>query len=420
MWLLRKALDTWKYEGLMAVLAKAKRYLIEGRPIVPPMQHSVPHAGLPVYECYKFILGRMQCGKIIEDAPQLHTINWIVPDLGAPGAGGHLTIFRCVKFLENHGYHNRVYFFNIMGGDTRGSVKNIYKRHYKNVAGDKAEIFSAHFDEIQPAEALIATSWQTAYLVRSLKNCKKKYYFVQDFEPMFFASSSEYYFAEETYRWGLIGITASPWLKLKLEQNYGMKCYAFGFSFNKDVYYPRAVKKSAPQIFLYARPNTPRRMFETAVLALTLVSERLPNTKFALAGGRIKGNYKLPFAFKDSGIASHEELAVLYAESDICVVLSGSNVSLVPLEVMGCKSVVLTNDDEHVRWLLNEDNAILARMEPQDIANKICDYLEHPEKLEQLRESGYEFARNTSWDEEYGKVLAAIKNEVDSSDERNT
>ena len=412
MWLLRKALDTWKYEGGMAGLYKTRKYLLEGKPKVPPMQHSAPPTGMPIYDCYKFILGRIQRGEVIKAAPQPRTINWIVPDLGAPGAGGHLDIFRCVKFLEDRGYHNRIYFFNVMGGDTRGPVKNIYERHYKNVAGDKAEIFSAHFDDIQPAEAVFATSWQTAYFVRSLDNCKRKFYFVQDFEPMFFASSSEYYFAEETYRWGFIGITASSWLKQKLEKDYGMKCYAFGFSFNRDVCYPREVEKKGRQVFLYARPNTPRRMFEVAVLALTMVSERMPDVRFVLAGGSIKGTYKLPFEFEDLGIVAYEDLPALYSATDICVVLSGTNVSLLPLEVMACKGVVLTNDNEHVRWLLNDENAILARMEPQDIADKICDHLAHPEKLERLREAGYEFAQRTSWDEEYGKVLKAMEIEL--------
>ena len=139
----------------MAVLYKTRKYLLEGKPKVPPMQHSAPPTGMPIYDCYKFILGRIQRGEVIKAAPQPRTINWIVPDLGAPGAGGHLDIFRCVKFLEDRGYHNRIYFFNVMGGDTRGPVKNIYERHYKNVAGDKAEIFSAHFDDIQPAEAVL-------------------------------------------------------------------------------------------------------------------------------------------------------------------------------------------------------------------------------------------------------------------------
>ena len=92
--------------------------------------------------------------------------------------------------------------------------------------------------------------------------------------------------------------------------------------------------------------------------------------------------------------------------------MSGSNVSLMPLEVMGCKSVLLSNDDEQVRWLVNEHNAILAHMDPMDIAEKICYYLTHPSELEKIREAGYEYAQKTSWDDEYGKVLKALEKEL--------
>ena len=49
---------------------------------------------------------------------------------------------------------------------------------------------------------------------------------------------SKYIFAEETYRFNFIGITAGDWLKEKLEKEYGMISTAFKFSYDKELHYP--------------------------------------------------------------------------------------------------------------------------------------------------------------------------------------
>ena len=58
--------------------------------------------------------------------------------------------------------------------------------------------------------------------MRDFRATAKKCYFVQDFEPSFFAPGSEWGFAEDTYRFGFHGITAGHWLADKLRNDYGM------------------------------------------------------------------------------------------------------------------------------------------------------------------------------------------------------
>ena len=45
-------------------------------------------------------------------------------------------------------------------------------------------------DSMKYAHATIATGWQTAYFVRRFNNTDNKFYFVQDFEPIFFGVGS--------------------------------------------------------------------------------------------------------------------------------------------------------------------------------------------------------------------------------------
>ncbi len=408
-----KAYHTWRTEGLKQVVSKTVHYLTkeENRRQVCP--DIIAPQGIDICAQYAFIAGEIRCGEIDTSEPEKKTINWFVPDLGAPGAGGHVTISRCICHLTKHGYKNRIYFYNTVGGDTREPVKRLYDSYYSDIAGG-AEIYSAHFDEIYSAEAAVATAWQTAYFVKGLTNARKKFYFVQDFEPWFFPHGSEYAFAENTYRFGFIGITASPWLKERLEADYGMKCHAFGFSYDKDIYFPRPRKEpDQKQILVYTRPSTARRAFELAMLSCWLVSRQMPDIRFVFIGAKDLGKlYELPFDYVDAGIATQEQLAEAYSQSDICMALSCSNVSLLPLEIMGCRSVVLSNDDEQVHWLQNGENSIMVPLDPNSIAEAILEYLGSSEKLEKLRENGYAYASRTSWEEEFDKVAAAMDAEL--------
>lgn len=410
-----KAYTVWRDEGIKTLTRKSIKYLT-GQP--GHLDPGIPflNPAMDICNDYAFAIGRVRMGKMLEDGAETKTINWFVPDLGAPGAGGHLNIFRCVAHLSRKGWKNRIYFSNTAGGDSRAGVRDLYEKYYAEVA-THAPIYSAHFDDILPAEAAFATSWQTAYNVKRLTNCRKKFYFVSDFEPMFFPCGGEYVLAENTYKWGFIGVTASSWLKEKLETQYGMKCYDYGFSYEKDLYCPQVVtdkQKDEKIVFVYVRPSTARRAFVIAMLACQLIAERMPAVRFIFAGEKIEGKYQLPFQYEDAGIIPLKELPYYYSKSDICVALSCSNLSLLPLEIMGCRSVVMSNDDEQVRWLLNEKNSLLVPMVPERIADSICDCLTHPEKLEAVRQAGYEFARTTSWEDEYAKVEDCLLKELRS------
>src|SRR5947208_1533993 len=133
-----------------------------------------------------------------------------------------------------------------------------------------------------------ATSWTTAYPVRNAKIEGGKFYFVQDFEPSFYPVGSESVLAENTYRFGLYGITAGGWLSKKLEHDYGMQCdhFEFGSDFGR-YYYVNSGHRS--KVFFYARPVTTRRGFELGVLALDRFHRAKPEYEINMAGWPVKG-----------------------------------------------------------------------------------------------------------------------------------
>ena len=331
-------------------------------------------------------------------------INWVIPEMGI-GSGGHINIFRFVQKLQDMGFKNRVYIFKSNALDSDQAFISFIDQYY-NLDTKNIEL---HYDVagMKPAHALIATSWQTAYFVRKFDKVISKFYFVQDFEPYFFAVGSEYTFAENTYKFGLRGITAGDWLKDKLRDEYGMKTESFSFSYDKDVYHALDKKDDKKRIFFYARPVTPRRAFELGLLALTDIAKKIPDVEVVFAGWDVSG-YKIPFAHKSVGSAKVEELSEIYSQCDMCLILSNTNLSLLPLEVMASNSVAVCTKGPNSTWLVNDENSIMVDFDPIAISDTLCYYLQNREELARIRKRGLEFALATSWDDEAKKVRDAI------------
>jgi O-antigen biosynthesis protein len=284
-----------------------------------------------------------------------NTINWFVPSIGR-GSGGHLNIFRFVRYLELDGFECRIVVFddaNLL------SAKQVKKNINEWFFPIKADVVFHPQQDVPPAAISVATGWQTAYPVAAFRGSRHRCYFVQDYEPWFYSAGSEWVFAEETYRLGLTGITAGDWLAQKLRADFGMTTHAVGFSYDRELYRRVPKRDDVPRVFFYARPPTPRRAFELGMMVLTALSERHPEIGVCLAGWDLS-NYRIPFAALSAGLLSLAELPDLYSQCDAALVLSLTNASLLPLELMACGCVVVSNRGPNVEWLLNDDTAVLS------------------------------------------------------------
>lgn len=141
------------------------------------------------------------------------------------------------------------------------------------------------FGTLGQCDALFATSWITAYPVRNARVDAAKFYFVQDFEPWFFPVGTDSVLAENTYRFGLYGITAGRWLAQKLSADYGMECdhYEFGSDFGRYSY-TNSGRRS--KIFFYARPVTARRGLSSGCWCWIAFTRCGPTTRSTWPAGR--------------------------------------------------------------------------------------------------------------------------------------
>ena len=331
-------------------------------------------------------------------------INWIVPSV-AKGSGGLANIFRAIYHLEQWGHTNRVYTIGKWATGGKG-IRDFVRTSYFPIEAS-IETFS---DQIADSDALVATNWMTAYAVRSAGNTARKFYFVQDLEHLFHAQGSFAEFAKATYRWGFQGITLGNWNAEVLESEFGMPCAPFGFSYDKEIYSCKGdLRRSGRgnRVLFYARPNTERRGFELGVLALSLVAKKRPDIEFVLVGFPPR-RIRFPFSSILPGVVSPAELAAWYRKCDAALVLSHTNLSMLPLELMACGCAVVSNTGRNVEWLLDEEVSQLAQPDPQSLAAAMLQLLEDERLRVKKVSAGRAFAEQTDWVSEIRKIEAAF------------
>jgi glycosyltransferase involved in cell wall biosynthesis len=393
-------------EGIKELARAILHRLVNGT-MPPPLTVEISE-GIDLLGAYDFILPkileRKSTASIGLDS-SAKTINWVIPSFGI-GSGGHINIFRFVGGLEKNGYICHV---SIVGDSDFESAEEARKCIIEHFEPLKATV-SLGIEGDKSYWLTFATSWITAYLVRDIVATKNKAYFVQDFEPEFYAKGSEYFFAEDTYRFGFNAITAGSWLSEKLAKEYGMNCRSVGFSYDKQRYQnKRDSSARVKRVFFYCRPPTPRRAFELGVLVLNEVYRKNPDVEFVFAGWDVS-NYDLPFPYLNAGLVSLDELPDLYCKVDAALVISSTNLSLLPLELMACGCPVISNSGANVEWLLKDGaNAALANPTVADLSSAIDRILNDEGYRSRLTEQALDYCSATSWDNEIKQFVGAIE-----------
>lgn len=333
-------------------------------------------------------------------------IAWVLSPL-SPGSGGQSTITRFARFLAKQGHNITIYIYEGVQPQTLSEARKILTTNFNlNVQVKKISQFKS-------ADVLIATGWETAYPVFNLKTTAHKFYFVQDFEPYFYGVGSKSVLAENTYKMGLYGITAGKWLSHRLSTTYGMETDYFDFGADLDIYKFDESKQSAKQkkICFYARPVTERRAFELGIIALDIFHKKHPEYSIEFIGWDTS-DYDIPFPYVNHGIVTPARLAELYEESVACLVLSLTNVSLLPLELLAAGCIPVMNEGENNEMVLGHNDYIrYAPAAPIELAEQLSQAVNEKD-IQQTALRASQSVKSLSWQDSYEKVELIIKREV--------
>jgi len=335
-------------------------------------------------------------------------IHWVMPDF-SPGAGGHMTIFRTIRYLETFGHTNTIWIYNPTLHESEEAAYQDIIQHFQLV---KAEVkFTSDPTFISASgDVVFATDWGSVSFVNSMAAFKRRFYFVQDHEPEFYAQGSYAISARNTYKHDLDCVCASPWLKQLMENKYGRWAREFWLSVDFNTYRLPEVEREngdVVKIAFYARHFTSRRAVELGFLALEALAEKGLNIEVHSFGAPLPFN-SAPFKCIDHGICDTEQLAKLYQTCDLGVVFSATNYSLIPQEMMACGIPVAELDVESTRAIFPEGVVSYLSTEPREMAEQLAELVENDEKRKHQAQIAYEWVSQFTWEDAAKAVEQAI------------
>lgn len=335
-------------------------------------------------------------------------IHWVMPDF-APGAGGHMTIFRTVRFLELFGHKNTIWIFGESIHETEEEAYQDIIQHFQLLKADVKFTSSEEFAKAS-GDVIFATDWGSVSYVNAVSNFKRRFYFVQDHEPEFYAQGSLAIAARNTYQQDLDCICASPWLKALMEEKYGRWAKEFWLSVDYQTYsLPKKERNNGEtvKIAFYARHFTSRRAVELGFLALEALAKKELNIEVHCFGAPLPFDCA-PFKCIDHGICNTEQLAAIYQECDIGVVFSATNYSLIPQEMMACGLPVAELDVESTRAIFPEGVVTYLSTEPRLMANGLAELVTNQELRLSQSDRAYKWVRQFTWEDVAKCVESAI------------
>jgi glycosyltransferase involved in cell wall biosynthesis/GT2 family glycosyltransferase len=339
-----------------------------------------------------------------QDAP-LH-VAVVIPPFRI-GSGGHNSIFQLCLGLERFGHSVSIWLADPTGRQKEewpGVLRATIREHFAPL---EAPVYSG-FDDWFGADVAVATGWETVHPVLLLEDCRARAYLVHDHEPEFHATSAESRWAEETYRFGLFHIAASPWLRTLLEERYGAVATTFRFGVDHETYRPQPVERRWDTVLFYSRHVTPRRAVPLGLLALAALHVRRPDVRIVLFGDHAPPQTSFPF--EHVGVAGQAELAALYGEATVGLVLSMTNYSLVPQEMMACGLPCVDLAGFSAETVFGPNGPVeLAAFDPDAIAGAVERLLDDRALWEARSEAGQRFVAEATWDRAAREVEAGLR-----------
>lgn len=284
---------------------------------------------------------------------------------------------------------------------------------------------------IPNADVVIATAWETAYLVSKLNACKgKKFYFIQHYEiwPIWNDEDSwakvetlepdpnKLYLAmhdvpfdneglrdfkklvDATYTLSLNKIVISSWLKELVETKFHEPAYGpITNGTNFETFHLEDIPRFGKRILMPWRPAKWKGT-QDGLEALAIVRQRHPEAEFGVHGN--PADLNLPDWITKYGRVSDDELRHLYNQAGIYVIPSWVEGSqLPPMEAMACGCAVAATNVGGVTDYAVAGKTVLVSppREPEALADNISVLLEDSERLRRMAEAGNKYIAQFTW-----------------------
>lgn len=348
---------------------------------------------------------------------KIKTVNWLVPNFDHIKFGGIYTIFRFIEKASIEGLQNRIIIYDNPSFDIK-KLENEIADNFPNLVNFEIIIFdhnSQDADEMPECDIAFCSFWVSAYLLLKFNKTKRKYYFIQDYEPLFYPGGSTFALAESTYRFGFRGLVNTPGLLAAVNQRHGMEGISFIPAVDQTVYYPDTNRSNERiKIFFYARPNNPRNAFNLGITIIKQLLEKYGDSiEIVTAGAEWEESaYGLEGKITNLRlIKTIDEVADLYRSCDIgfCYMLS-KHPSYQPFEFMASGMATVTNNNEDNLWLLkNGENCLLSEPSASAMVEKISLLIENKKLRHKIQNNGLK-SLGFTWSQQTETIWNDIRN----------
>ena len=341
---------------------------------------------------------------------------WFVPYFDHITYGGIYTIFRFIEHIAKQDIKTTIVLYDNKYVN-EAEIKSEIVKHFsalKNINIIVLDLENQSIDDLPESDIAFSTIWMSAYLLLKYNSTKRKYYFIQDYEPLFYEGGSTYALAESTYRFGFEGIVNTPGLLWAINQRHGLEGVSFTPAVDKKHYYPFPRKPNKRvKIFFYARPNNPRNAFELGILIIQkLIQKYGDQIEIITAGANWKeADYGLTDFITNKGLlGSLEEVGDLYRSCDIgFVYMLSKHPSYQPFEFMACGLATVSNRNEDNLWFFKDgENCLLSEPSAAAMAEKISELVDNEALRNKISTAGQK-GINFDWQTELDKIWNYIK-----------
>jgi hypothetical protein len=291
-------------------------------------------------------------------------IAWLCTPPGA-GSGGHTTLFRMVRGMEERGHRCTVLLYNRHNGDM-DRHRALIRRSWPELAADIQSVPAC----LDGFDACVASSWETAHVLAARTPHGPgplRYYFIQDFEPFFYPRGSLYALAEDSYRFGFTHLALGPMVASTLRREVGVEAHVIPFG-SDLAGYRRTNAGNRSGVVFFARPDTDRRGYDLGRLALQEFHRLHPEQEIHIFGSQVRG-WGIPLT--QHGMLAVSELNELYNRTISGLALSFTNITLVAAEMLAAGNIAVLNDHEFSRPVLTNPEAVWTAPTPSSLARAL-------------------------------------------------
>jgi cellulose synthase/poly-beta-1,6-N-acetylglucosamine synthase-like glycosyltransferase/glycosyltransferase involved in cell wall biosynthesis len=377
---------------------------------IPPIDYAAEARGLASY--FDFSPKDILPPRTSRSTSKLDQVSWFLPEFTHPFYGGVHTILRTADYLQRvHQVQS-----TFVTPSPEAVIRPVIAAAFPALAERCGLIEFADPSQVSslPAcDAAVATLWTTAYSVLEFKKARHKFYFMQDYETLFYPAGSVSAMVEATYHFGFSAICNTVSLR-DIYTKLGGQAEYFNPCIDPAVFH---AKTRAPQnrsepliLFCYARPSHVRNSFEMLSQALRIVKTRLGNDiRIVTAGAEwLPSQFGLDGVVHNLGLLPYAATGALYRACAAGVALMMTcHPSYLPFELMASGALVITNANPYNSWLLKDrENCLLAESSATALADALEEGLTKSALREKLVTSAAQMIQEkySHWDAQLEKI----------------